>query len=231
MMIYRIIIIFSFFTFMLSIIGKGQEYKKEYFNDLSLQKEVPRDVASYCKVIIINPDSTITHQIYKLRRSQFEISETYKNNEPYGVWVENFTNGTRKWDYNFDLILSNNDCPLEIIKYGIDNFFVDNDSLKYAAPRLNGKIFDIRFEIANNIEINSHYKESGLRGRSFLQILFNEKGEVERIEIRKEDNRIISKEAARVIRNFKYDTPAMLNGVPIPFCVLVPISYKSDPKL
>ncbi|MBA3901570.1 MAG: hypothetical protein H0X62_15435 [Bacteroidetes bacterium] len=117
-----------------SAICLGQTTHTKYYNNKWLEKEVPEGKGKFSQTISQNTDETITTEIKDLKKNEIVRSETFKGKEPYGIWTIRSSNAISVIDYNFPLIYANEKCN-DSIPIITDDFFQDNDSIGYIAPK------------------------------------------------------------------------------------------------
>ena len=214
---------FTIFVFAMAIICNGQSSETKYFNNVDLEKEVSNEKAKYSQIIIQNSDGTVTTEVYDLRKNALSNSQTFKGEEPYGIWK--FNTG-RTLDYNFPLIYSDQKCN-DSIPLKIYDYFQDNDSLGYKAPKPMTGDLTIYQYLAKNIIYLSRAKDEGIQGTVYLRFIITKEGAIENVVVFRGANILLDKESVRVIRELKFSTPPTLNGQPITIsCLTFPIKYK-----
>lgn len=204
----------------------AQDTQIKYYN--SKYKEVPENKARYVEVRKKNDDGSVTTQTTDLKRGQVIRSETYKGEEPYGIWIgESWTasKGTefQQLDYNFPLVYSTDKCSGQ----SSDVKQILKDSLDYIAPKIAGGI-DFYTFLGKNIQYPALAKENGIQGRVYLMFSVTSSGNVANVVITKGAHIVLDKEAARVIRKIKFDTPPMSAGKSIDICIMTPIVFRME---
>jgi TonB family protein len=167
---------------------------------------------------INNTDGSITYKFGKFK------SENYKNNEPTGLWSYTSTHKeTKILDYNFNILYDTSKCPVLLKEYG---GFEDIENIHYLAPTLAAPYKDIFDYIIHAIYYPLRASRENIMGKVFLKLEINEKGEIQYVAIQKGANQIIDKEAMRVIRELKFISPPLLDGIPISICTIFPIVFE-----
>lgn len=204
----------------------GQATETKYFNSEWLLKEVPQNKAKFSQTIIQNADSTTTTEIEDLKKQEIVRSETFKGNEPYGIWKFRYGNQFKTIDYNFSLIYSNEKCN-DSLPIKNSDFFKDNDSLAYLAPKISSGEETIYQFISKNIIYPSRAIEEGIQGTVYVQLMLTKEGAVENIVVKRGINIMLDKEAVRVLRQLKFSSPPIINGQVYTFkCLALPIKYR-----
>lgn len=205
---------------------KGQTTQIKYFNSKWLGKEVSQDNAKFSQSITQNIDGTVTTEIKDLKNDEIVKSETFKGKEPYGIWKFRYANtGYSILDYNFPLIYSTEKCsdslPIKLIDY-----FKDHDSLGYKAPKISTGEQSIYHFINKNINYPSTAIEEAIQGTVYLQFTLTKEGTIENIVVKRGVDTSLDKEAVRVLRMLKFNSPPIVNGNAFTFkCLALPIKY------
>jgi len=216
----------TFLILAFTYICHGQTAQTKYFNSEWLGKEVSQDKAKFSQSIIQNADTTITTEIKDLKKNEIVRSETFKGNEPFGIWKFRYGKDYKTIDYNFPLIYSNEKCndSLPIIT---NDYFKDNDSLGYKAPIISTGELTIYQYIGKNIIYPSRAKEEGIQGTVYLQLTLTKDGTFENIVVKRGTNILLDKEAVRVLRQLKFSSTPTVKGQTYNFkCLALPIKYR-----
>lgn len=203
----------------LSTVCNGQTVETKYYGK-NLKKEVPQEKAKFSQTTIQNSDGTVTTEVKDFRTNRTIKKETYKGNEPYGIW----TNGGFLVDYNFPLIYSDEKCadsiPIKVLDY-----FKDNDSLNYKAPEVDtdGLLF-YQF-LAKNIRYPEYAIENNIQGKVYLTVTLTKEGKIGEVVVFRGTNVWLDKEAVRVMRKMQFNSLPTVNGQPYT-CLMITISFK-----
>ncbi len=217
--IFTIIVLFIFLT------GTAQTSKIRYFKNEWLGEEVKQDKARFSETVTQNADGTITTEIKNLKKSEIVRSQTFKGNEPYGVWISQRGNGLLRLDYNFPLVYSEEKCS-DTSSFNINDIFKDNDTIAYKAPVLNSGEMTIYQFIAKNLVYPQQAMEEGIQGTVYLILSLTKEGNVENVIVLRGVNIFLDKEAVRVVKQLKFSSPAKINGTPHAFpCLSLPLRY------
>ena len=107
------------------------------------------------------------------------------------------------------------------------DFFKDNDSLAYKAPKISSGEETIYQFISKNIIYPSRAIEEGIQGTVYVQLMLTKEGAVENIVVKRGINILLDKEAIRVLRQLKFSSPPTINGQVYTFkCLALPIKYR-----
>jgi protein TonB len=209
-----------------TIICYGQTTETKYFNSSELDKEVPQKKAKFSQTITQNTDGTITTDVNDLEKGEIVRSETYKGNEPYGIWKYRLKNSFKTIDYNFPLIYSHEKCN-DSIPNKITDFFQDNDSLGYKAPKISTGEMTIYQFISKNIIYPTRARDAGIQGMVYLQLTLTKEGTFDNIAIKRGTNILLDKEAVRVLKQLKFSSTPTVYGHACTFkCITIPIKYR-----
>jgi len=203
--------------------GQAQTSKTRYFTSQWLSKEAPKAKARFSQTTTQNADSTITIEIKDLAKQVIIRSETYKGEEPYGIW-KNSSVRSANVNYNFPLIYADVKCdtpPLVTTDY-----FHDNDSLGYKAPKIKSGELSITQTINKKIIYPAKAMDEDIQGTVFTLFNLTKEGNVENVVVTRGVNIILDKEAVRVVKQLKFISPALLHDQPIALsCIVVPINF------
>jgi len=204
----------------------GQTSQTKYFNSEWLGKEVSQDKAKFSQTIIQNADGTVTTEVRDLKKDEIVRSETFKGNEPYGIWKFRYNNGFKTIDYNFPLIYSDEKCN-DSLPITTRDYFKDNDSLGYKAPKISTGELTIYQFIGKNIYYPARARDNAIQGTVYLQLTLTKEGTFENIVVKRGVDISLDKEAVRVLRELKFSSPPTINGQSFTFkCLALPIKYK-----
>ncbi len=212
------------FFLTLATISYGQTTQTKYFTSEWLVKEVPKGKAKFSQTVIQNADGTTTTEVKDLTRDMIIRSETYKGNEQYGIWKSRSSRG-RAPDYNFPLLYADKKCTDSITVITKD-YFQDNDSLRYKAPKmLTGELTISQF-VNKNIIYPERAKDEDIQGTVYVRLTLTKEGSVENVVVGRGVNPLIDKEAVRVIRQLRFSSPPTIGGQPFALtCLSIPIKF------
>jgi protein TonB len=191
-----------------------------------LQKEINPEKAKFSQTIIQNPDGSQTTEVKDIRKDEIISTETYKGDEPTGIWKYKRRNIREPLDYSFNLIYSDKPCSDSIA--GLKDYFKNNDSLKYIAPKSLTSEREIHDFIAKNLYYPSSAVENGIQGKISLAFTITLDGRVENVVVKKGVDISLDKEAVRVIRKLKFNGAPIVNGQPKEVCVTFPLAFKLE---
>ena len=190
-----------------SIICYAQTTQIKYYNNEWLQKEVSAEKAKFLKTVTNNADGTITTEIKNIKKNEVIRSETYKGEEPYGIWIYETGKGTSSLDFNFPLNYTGEKCN-DSIGVAIKDYFKDDDSLGYKAPKIWGAETSFFQYIAHTIVFPDRAKEENIQGRVYVSLTITKEGVIENVYVKKGTNILLDKEAVRVFEAVKIIEPA-----------------------
>jgi len=216
------------FIFLLPItVCFGQTVDTAFFMDKSLKKEVSKAKAKYSKIVTKNADSTITTVINDLLKNEVISSETFKGNEPFGIWINQLSMPVSTIDYNFPLVYKNQLHCKDSITDLVKNVFKDDDSLGYKAPRFESydELYVYRYIARKTLYLKQAF-EKEIQGTVYISFSITRDGSVSDVVVYKGVDVLLDKEAARVLRELKFTSPAMLKGQAIDMpCLTLPIKF------
>ncbi len=203
----------------------AQKVETRYFTSQWLTKEVSKGKAKFSQTRSDNTDGTVTIEIKDLTNNIIVRSETYKGNEPFGMWKHRSGQRISIIDYNFQLIYSDGKC-FDSIPGIRTSYFHDNDTVGYTAPKLKTGHSTISQFISKNIIYPSRAMDDDIQGTVKIMFTLTKEGNVENVLVARGVNIILDKEAARVVRQLKFLTPPSLRGQPFSLsCVTLPIQF------
>lgn len=203
----------------------GQTSQTKYFRSEWLGKEVQENKAKFSQTITQNTDGTTTTEVRDLKKNEIVRSETFKGNEPYGIWKFRYSSGFKTIDYNFPLVYSNEKCN-DSLPITTSDYFKDNDSLVYKAPKISTGELTIYQYIGKNIYYPAKAMENDIQGTVYLQLTLTKEGTFENIMVKRGVDISLDKEAVRVLRELKFSSPPTVNGQSFTFkCLALPLKY------
>jgi protein TonB len=93
-------------------------------------------------------------------------------------------------------------------------------------PVFPGGISALLRTISQNIEYPEIAKETGTKGRVFVNFVVNQQGKVEQVKVIRGVDPLLDREAARVISNLPDWTPGKQRGKPVKVAFTVPINFQ-----
>lgn len=205
--------------------GFSQTTQTRYFNNRNLQKETTPEKGKFMQAVTRNSDGSVTVQVVDVNKNDTLSVEIFKGEEPVGVWKYKGRNIPNGLDYSFDLVYSDKSCKGSIA--GLKNYFENNDSLQYVAPKISTGERTIYDFISKNLIYPPLAKENNIQGRVYLTLTITRDGKVEDIVVKKGVHIVLDKEAVRVIRNLTFSPPT-LNGQSQDVCIMLPISFRLE---
>jgi TonB family protein len=190
-----------------------------------MDRQVEKEKAKISRERIQNADSSITITIKEIKNDKVLNSETYKGNEPMGVWIYGYGKNIAEKDYNFKLIYSESNCEIAPVLKSVVNYFEDNPSLVYQAPKITTGEDGLSQFLVRNMRYPAKARDNNITGKVHIAFNLTTAGLIENLVVTKGKFVELDKEAIRVIRKLKFSTPAMLNGKPIDLCLAMPINF------
>lgn len=194
-----------------------------YYADERLTKEVPRDKANYVKTVTKGLKGAVTTDVRNTQKNILVRSETFRDDEPIGLWIYNNGRGQQELDYNFALEYDEYAC--EDTLSGITDYLTNNDSLQYIAPVCENGL-SILHSISKSLFYPVFAKENGISGKVILRLTITEQGTIENVLVIQGSHVQLDKEAARVVRSLKFKSPPQLYGQPKRVCITLPVVFK-----
>jgi len=184
------------------------------------QNEVPEKKAKYIETITKHEDGKIDTEIKKIKSGKIISRSSFKSVEPFGIT----NNGGKIIDYDFEMNYKDTICLGDTIL--INGIFEDNDSLNYKAPKISsGEINFLKFLTAN-LQYPNIALEHNIQGKVYVRFLINKEGKIENISVVKGTDILLDKEAVRVFRKLKFDSPIIIYGEAKNVCMTIPITFK-----
>ncbi len=208
----------------ISSICFSQTTNTKYYNQR--MEEVEQERAKYSKTITQDNDGTITTSTKDLKKDIITSSQTFKGDEPFGIWVYQKFRGTGQLDYNFQLNYSSEVCSNGEHLAKTTNYFEDDYKELYKSPRLALGSNSVYEFIGQSIIYPAKARRQGLQGVVMTSFIVTKEGQIENIVVNKGVDITLDKEAVRILRALKFSTPPMLNGQPVNICVKFPISFR-----
>lgn len=215
--------IFTIFMLVLSTIGYAQVISTKYYQNDWSAKEVSPEKAKFVETVSKDKTGAVTTELRNVKKNTVVSSETYKDEEPYGIWIYERGNRTEDLDYSFSLDYDEYVCENSIPE--LKDYFENNDTLHYQAPTFEHGMPIFQY-ISKVVVYPPYAKENNIEGKVILRFNITAEGNVEHVVIVKGGHIVLDKEAARVIRMMKFTNPPMLNGHKKKVCVTMPVSFK-----
>lgn len=212
----------TIFTFTLS--GFAQTIEIKYYDNH--RNEVGQKNAKVSIERIRNPDGSITTLLKNIKSDKVLNSETYKGEEPSGVWTYPMGKSMIEKDYNFQLIYAELNCIDDADFKAVKKFYEDDPSVGYQAPKIATGEKSIFEFLAKTMQYPSKARDNNITGKVQTAFIINKAGTIENLVVEKGTNVLLDKEAMRVLRKLKFSSPAILNGKPISVCVNQPIGFE-----
>jgi TonB family protein len=209
---------------LLSVLGIAQTMQTKYCSDRSCYDEVPQAKAKYSKTVT-DDNGTVTTTTRNLKKSQIEHSETWRDKEPMGVWVNGLGTGTEELDYNFEILYKER-CSNEGSLQNVKDFFTSDQSVGYTAPAIDFKKPDIISFIISTLRYPAEPRRRGIQGVVELTFTITKEGTIQDVVVTKGVHLLLDKEAARIVRKLKLSRPPMLNGKPQDVCATMPVKFR-----
>jgi TonB family protein len=202
--------------------------KERYFEDENLKNEVPKKKANYSETISINIDSSKTREVKNLQNGEVISSQTFKGNEPYGIWkYQAEGSGIKVMDYNFRLVYSDSICQ-DSISNQINDYFENNESIGYIAPAISSGETNVYMFITKKTIYPERALKNNIKGTVYLKFRITSSGRIENISVKKGVNTDLDKEAVRVIRLLRLSSPPSIKGKPVNICATLPFTFSLD---
>ena len=164
-----------------------------------------------------NSDGSTCSEMKNIKNNKIIYKRCYINDIPTGIWI---TFSGTEINYNFELVYSNEEYK-EIL-----HFLINEEKTK---EKIEGKFEvptpicegnDFKKHIADNLTYPELAAENGIQGKVTSQFIIDETGKLVEFSILKSADKILDKEAARVIKQLTNWTPAKINGSPIRICII-----------
>ncbi|MBC5993297.1 energy transducer TonB [Pontibacter cellulosilyticus] len=217
--------ILLFILLVIPAASMAQETSERYFKDQSLRKETPKEKAAYAKIETRHADGSVTNAVKNLRKDEIIRSQTYRGAEPVGVWIIQYGSGPKPIDYNFTLEYSGDQC-IGAQKLIISDYFADNDSIGYKAPKIATGEKSFNYFLGTNIVYPAGALREGIQGTVLVNFTITKDGKIEDITVQQGKHLLLDKEAVRVIRKLKLASPPTLSGKAQDFCVTAPVGFR-----
>jgi TonB family protein len=213
--------------FFVSCVAFSQTLVSEkFYKKLDFKKEVKKDKGIYVKRELLNADSSTTTEVEKIETQEKISSETFLGEEPWGIW---YKYGIQNFDYNFKLMYTESVCAgmnkIPIFNPVRFDVFKDQDSLAYKAPVFANNYSGLSNYLEKNLEYPEKARDAGIDGKTKIVFTIDEKGDVVNVFAIKNTDILLEKEAARIIKNMKFDSPPMYKDKPISLCFMLPITF------
>ncbi len=205
-----------------SFTAKSQDISIKYISSKTNLIEVPKNKAKFNYSTSKFSDGKIEHVISDIKTGIIVDSEYYLVNEPIGKWLKN----GKILDYNFELNrVKNTGCSDTLKKVGIENIFLDDDSLEYKAPVFSENYLSIQSFLLKNISYPIRSLNNGFEGTVVIGFYINESGKIENTYVNQSLDPLFDKEAMRVIRLLTFKNAPMLSNEFVKTCFFQSITF------
>lgn len=220
-------IITLFFLPFLVVSASFAQTETKYYKDRSSREEVAADKAKFSVTVTRNPDGSILTTEQDFKKNKVYYSQTFKGEEPFGIWIYQRGSGLAEMDFNFELKHSTDKCSSDSIPSKTENFLEDDPSLNYTAPKVNsGGAKEYYAFLAKNTVYPAKARRYGIEGKVYMTFTITSEGTIENIVVTKGVDISLDKEAVRVLRKLKFQSPPLINGKPQTICVQSFISFR-----
>jgi TonB family protein len=209
------------FLLALPFICSAQTTETKYYRDRPFTEEVAPEKAKYT-VTTETDNGVVITTTAELKKQKVVYSTTYRDKEPWGVWIGRTGKGPEKLDFNFELVYAENTC-----ENAITIFFQDNPGTAYAAPVVDGYESYVSF-IGRNLRYPAPARRYGIQGAVYLAFTITAQGEIKDLVITKGVDINLDKEAMRLFRKLKFSSPPKVNGQPQEICVNMPLKFRLE---
>jgi len=206
----------------------AQSISKKFYKNENLTRETNEEHAKFSKTITKLSNGRVVTIVKQINTDEIISRTEFMDEEPFGKWIcRNSWGKFEEINYEFDVNYNRKkDLDTLINQYKIRDFLTDSNFINYVAPKiLSGEISIIQF-IRSNLIYPRKAVEEGIKGKVFIQLIVSKKGIVEHIAVLKGAHILLDKEAVRVIRKLKFNSPAFINGEAQTLNFNVPISFK-----
>jgi TonB family protein len=219
----QVVFIVAMLSFM-TVFSQDQEVR--FYKNYDCRKEVAESKASFSKRTWVTDDSCSMVEVKDIRTGEVVSRTGFKGEEPFGIWVVQTSRGLKEYNYDFELKSSENTCSGDT-GFPVKDPMINNDSLSYLAPVMEGNYADLM----DYIRVNIHYPmlaiENGYSGKSYISFVLGADAKIREVLIRRSTGYIVlDKEAARVVRELKFSKGAIYNGKAIGFCFNLPVVFQ-----
>ncbi len=210
----------------LFISGKtfAQTTEAHYYKDEYLSKETTEAKAQYIRTVTQFPDGTKTTEVKYLATDEVIRRESLKGDEPVGVWIVNYGSRKMELNYDFELVYSEDNCQQDIT---LTDYFKDDTVLLYKAPGIPNGLTIYQY-LNKFIDYPRLARDNGLEGMILLTFMIGADGKISEIKVKRGVAPILDKESVRVIREFKFLSPPMLDEKAISVCVTMPLAFSLE---
>jgi TonB family protein len=210
---------------LVSVQAYAQTTETKYYSSYEMIKEVAPQKAKFSKTISTDVNGVVTTTTSSLKNGTVTSSETFRGDEPYGIWIYQRARGTGELDYNFELVYSEKLCGGSDMVVNSDDFFKDDASLKYQAPKFAGGK-TLMEAVFSQLIYPAYARRRGIQGKVMTSFTITKEGKVENIVVNEGVNLYLDKEAVRILRTMKFSSPPTIDGEPVEVCVSFPITFK-----
>jgi protein TonB len=204
----------------------SQDMQIRFYKNSYCTKEVAEAKASFSKRTWVTEDSCSMVEVKDIRTGEVVSRTGFKGEEPFGIWVVQTSRGLKEFNYDFELKSSENTCTGDTA-FPVKNPMINDDSLSYVAPILEGDYTDLMQYLKLNLHYPAMAIENGYSGKSYISFILGSDGEIRDVMVRRSSGHILlDKEAARVVRELKFSKGAIYMGKKVGFCFNLPVAFQ-----
>jgi len=179
--------------------------------------------AKFIELTIQDQDSTFRYEMRSIKDNELVQLKMYKDGLPVGKWI--YTDGS-SLDYDFALPYSTSQYT-DIIHYSLAEKTTKQPVVGvFEAPVFPQDENNFPFFISKKLIYPQVATENGIQGKVVSQFIIDESGKLIELSILKSADKVLDKEAARVIRLSPDWKPATLNGQPVRVCITMPTIFR-----
>ncbi len=194
-----------------------KKYLKNKFGEQTEEKK-----AKFVELTVKEPDGTLRYETRNVKDNELIRLESYKEGIPVGKWIPLYG---KQLDYDFELVYNEAEYD-SIIHFDIINNVVKGKiEGAFEAPIFPQSDNNFRKFVSMNLVYPAPCLEDGIQGTVVSQFIIDESGKLIDLSIMKGANKILDKEAARVIIKSPNWIPAKLNGVPVRVHIVMPTVF------
>jgi len=200
----------------------AQEVVEKKFLKNKYGEQTEEKKAKFIELIIKELGGTLRYETRNIKTNELIRLECYKNGIPVGIWIQLFG---KELDYEFELVYNETEYD-SIIHFDIvNNVVLGKIEGVFEAPIFPQSENNFRKYVSLNLIYPIPCQENGIQGKVISQFIIDESGKLIDLSIMKSADKILDKEAARVIIKSPDWIPAKLNGVPVKVHILMPTVF------
>jgi TonB family protein len=218
----KIIFLTVLLTTLVFVTEAQQAVQKRYFRAKDATRQVSEKAAKYIEEIITEPDGTMKYEMREIKSNLVVRIRRYRDGTPVGEWL---TTKGEKLDYNFDLQYGLGNCEGQVYFDLLEKMIYTPAVGLYKPPVFPYEEDNFRRYVVRRIKFPAASYEKGVQGKTMFKFIIDESGSIINLTVLESADKVLDKEAARIILDAPKWKPATIDGKPMKVCTLMGVLF------